>query len=54
MPDHYTTTPNPLRPMICSACGGHFAGSDHNVIKQVTPIVILCDPCKKERKEIVL
>ena len=51
-PDTYTTTADPLRPLICSRCRGHFSGTNKNLF--VTDdenhyLVILCDNCRRER-----
>lgn len=42
MPDEYTTTRDPLRQMVCSDCGGHFAGRTYPNVVNGLPF---CDNC---------
>ena len=53
MPDVYTTTSDPTRPMVCASCHGHFAGTSRNIISatnsaEETVVVALCDNCLRE------
>ena len=52
-PDVYTTTNDPIRPMVCASCQGHFAGAQKNLIdaKQVNEqvvVIALCDNCLRD------
>lgn len=46
MPDVYSTTKGAMQSMVCSDCKGHFAGTDANIIDNVT----LCDNCIEQRR----